>query len=90
MVAIHGLLDWLKAGVNAGTLITILTIAGGFAVSHGRDQERMANIETRISLVETGAVRHGEYDANDKALTQIMQSIDARLSNIERVLMERK
>lgn len=91
MNEVHTNLDvfgWLKSGFNAGTLITVATIAAGFATTHGRDEQRMNDLERRIAAFETNGVRRGEMDVRDKSIVEVLQSIDTRLSTIERVLME--
>jgi len=82
------LLNWFRSGLNAGTLITIVTVASGLVAAHGRDRERMDEIERRITVLEPAVVKRSEMDARDNAMTQILQSIDTRLATIERSLMD--
>lgn len=88
MQPVTGLYTWIKTGLNAGTILTLVTIGCGLVAAHGRDRERMDELERRITVFETSGVKRSEMDARDKSLTSILQSIDTRLGNIERSLME--
>lgn len=82
------ILGWIRNGLNAGTVITLVTITFGLVAAHGHDRERMDDLERRIGVAEAGGVRRAEMDARDKSMTEVLQSIDARLATIERALME--
>jgi hypothetical protein len=84
------LFSWLKSGLNAGTMLTIVTLASGLIAAHGRDRERMDELDRRMAVAEQNSVKRAEMDARDKSLTEILQSIDTRLATIERALMEGK
>ena len=82
--------SWFKGGFSSGTLITMLTVAGGFAVTHGREQQRMDDLERRIAIFETSGVKRSEFDARDGAIVDRLTSIDGRLEVIERALIEQR
>lgn len=84
------LFAWLKTALSPGTVFTVITVAAGLAAMHGKEQQRVDDLDRRIAVLDTTSVRRGEFDAQQKALVQALQSIDARLGTIERVLMERK
>lgn len=81
------MLGWFKQ-ISIGTVLTVGTLVAGFATTHGRDEQRMNDLERRITSFEKNGVRKSEIEARDKSMVSILQSIDTRLTTIERVLME--
>jgi hypothetical protein len=83
-------LGWLKSGISAGTLITIVTVSSGLIAAHGRDRERMDDLERRIGVFETKGARKADLQDRDREMIEALRAINDRLTNIERVLMEQR
>ena len=77
-------LGWIRSGFSAGTLLTMVAMASGFAVTHGKQQQRMDDLERRIAVQETSGIRRGEFDA----MLNQLRSMDGHLQEIERAVME--
>jgi hypothetical protein len=90
MQHITGLYGWLKNGFSASTVITVLGIAAGLAITHGKDAQRIDDLERRITVSETNSVKRSEFEAREEAIYEQLRSIDGHMQMIERTLLDNR
>lgn len=83
------LTEWLKQGFTASTLITILTVAGGFVATEARRDAQQQEVERRLAKLESTYVPRAEQESKDAFLRDVLRQINDTLDHIESVLMHR-
>ena len=84
------LIEWLRQGFTAGTVITVLTIAGGFVASEARHDAESQEIERRLTKLETTYIPRAERDSTESLWRTLLEDINRRLDRIESTLETRQ